>query len=100
DGEPVTNEQADLHDREQRQHDDREQQRELDGGLARAPVVAAPAHGMIFSTTESKSRPTAWLLVAHVTRSVATAAAPRMTSAYSAVVCPSSAGVTRFDTNM
>src|SRR5205814_1755610 len=40
-------------------------------------------------------RPTAWLLVAHAIRSVASAAAPRMTSAYSAVVWPSSVDATR-----
>jgi hypothetical protein len=96
----VTYDEPDLDDRERREHEQRKDEGKLDRSLTRvatppatppqgdlgSPRVSHP--GSTLSMTLSNSFEIAWLPVAHVISNVATATAPRMTSAYSAVVCP------------
>jgi hypothetical protein len=113
DTELVAHDEADLDDREDGQDHERQEEGELDGGLAAfafafvlatagadatATVVApgspapgtgeptTPVHdGSTLLITASNSCETAWLPVAQVMSRVAIATAPRITSAYSAV---------------
>ena len=102
----VADDEADLDDRQRREHDQRQHERELDGGLAAfahrraawSPRAAAggPARrghpGSTLPMTVSNSFEIAWLPVAHEMSNVAMATAPRITSAYSAVVWPAALG--------
>jgi hypothetical protein len=97
----VAYDEADLDDREGGQDHERQEEGELDGGLATFAVTTAvapgppargtgepttPVHdGSTLLITLSNSCEIAWLPVAQVMSRVAIATAPRITSAYSAV---------------
>src|SRR5205814_8894806 len=89
-GNLIAHDERDLQHDQRRHQDQRHQHRELH---RRLPGLAL--QGSTFPTTSSKSLPMAWLFVAHAMSRAPIAAAPRMTSAYSAVVCPTSARTAR-----
>ena len=95
DGDVVADDEPDLDHREHGEDHQRQHECELDRALPALGAVRAHGYGTISSMTSSNSRVIALLPVAQVTSSVATAAAPRITSAYSAVVWPASARASR-----